>query len=68
VQKCHRSKKLDGEAEAYLVATDCSSAKDVYSVWMMPLLDNRLVEHKIVDSISSDLYASDTKKNDHKPW
>ena len=62
VQKRHRPKKLDGEAEAFLVATACSSAPDGYSDWTMQLLADRLVECEIVDSISSECVRQTLKK------
>ena len=62
VQKRHRPKKLDGEAEAFLIATACSSAPDGYSDWTMQLLADRLVECEIVDSISSECVRQTLKK------
>ncbi len=62
VQKRRRPKKLDGEAEAFLVATACSSAPEGYSDWTMQLLADRLVECQIVDSISSECVRQTLKK------
>ncbi len=56
------TRKLDGEAEAFLVATACSSAPDGYSDWTMQLLAQRLVECEIVDSISSECVRQTLKK------
>jgi len=62
VQKRHRAKKLDGEAEAFLVATACSTAPEGYSDWSLNLLAERLVECEIVDSISGECVRQTLKK------
>ncbi len=62
VSKRVYTRKLDGEAEAFLVATACSSAPKGYSDWTMQLLADRLVECKIVDSISSECVRQTLKK------
>jgi len=67
VSKRVYSKKLDGEAEAFLVATACSSAPEGYSDWTMQLLADRLVECEIVDSISSECIRQTLKKTTLSP-
>lgn len=62
VQKRRRPKKLDGEAEAFLVATACSTAPEGYSDWTLKLLAGRLVECEIVDSISGECVRQTLKK------
>jgi len=62
VQKRHRAKKLDGEAEAFLVATACSTAPEGYNDWTLNLLAERLVECEIVDSISGETIRKTLKK------
>ncbi len=62
VQKRRRPKKLDGEAEAFLVATACSPAPEGRSDWTLQLLADRLVECKIVDSISGECVRQTLKK------
>ena len=62
VQKRRRPKKLDGEAEAFLIATACSTAPEGYSDWTLQLLADRLVECKIVDSISGECVRQTLKK------
>ena len=47
----HR-RKLDGDAEATLVALACSEAPEGRSRWTIRLLANRLVELGVVDEIS----------------
>ncbi len=62
VQARRRAKKLDGKAEAFLVATACSSAPDGRSDWTLQLLADRLVECEIVDSISGETVRQTLKK------
>ena len=50
-----RRPKLDGEAEAHLVALACSAPPGGHSQWSLRLLADRLVELKIVESASHEL-------------
>lgn len=45
-------RKLDGEAEAVLVATACSDAPEGRSTWSLRLLADRIVELGVVDRCS----------------
>lgn len=47
-----QQRKLDGEAEAVLVATACSDAPEGRSKWSMRLLADRIVELGVVDRCS----------------
>jgi len=49
-----RQRKLDGRAEARLIALACSKPPDGRNEWTMQLLADKLVELKIVDSISDE--------------
>ena len=49
-----RAKKLDGEAEAHLIAIACSEPPQGRTSWTLKLLADRLVEREIVDSISTE--------------
>jgi transposase len=62
IQKRRRSKKLDGKAEAFLIATACSPAPEGCSSWTMQLLAERLIECDIVDSISRETVRKTLKK------
>ena len=62
VQTCRIPKKLDGKAEAFLIATVCSSAPEGRSNWTLQLLANKLVECDIVDSISRECVRQTLKK------
>jgi transposase len=62
VQTRRRPYKLDGEAEAFLVATACSAAPAGHADWTLKLLADRLVECEIVDSISGETVRKTLKK------
>lgn len=62
VQQNRRGKKLDGEAEAFLVATACSAAPQGRASWTLKLLADRLVACDIVESISSEAVRQTLKK------
>jgi transposase len=44
--------KLDGDAEAYLIAIACSEPPEGRSEWSLRLLADKLVELNVVDSVS----------------
>ena len=44
--------KIDGEAEAKIIAMTCSQPPEGYSRWTLKLLANKVVEMGILDSIS----------------
>ena len=58
----HRLKKLDGAAEAFLVATACSTVPEGRADWTLRLLADRLVECGITDSISHETVRQTLKK------
>ena len=47
-----RERKLDGRAEARLIALACSSPPEGRAQWTMQLLADKLVELQLVDAIS----------------
>jgi|SRR5579859_449788 len=57
-----RGGKLDGKAEALLVALACSDAPEGRVEWTMQLLAERLVELKVVDAISDETVRRTLKK------
>jgi len=61
VQKTPR-KKLDGEAEAHLVALACSEAPEGRARWSLRLLADRMVELGYVESISHEAVRRVLKK------
>lgn len=57
-----RSRRLDGEAEAKLVATCCGPAPKGRARWTLRLLADKLVELEAVDSISPETVRCTLKK------
>ncbi len=57
-----RTRKLDGKAEAELVATCCGPAPQGRVRWTLQLLADKLVELEIVESISPETVRSTLKK------
>ena len=55
-------RKLDGRAEAQLVATACSKAPEGHEHWTVRLLAGKLVELGIVESISHETVRLTLKK------
>lgn len=62
-QECpSRTRKLDGEAEAKLVATCCTPAPEGRARWTLRLLADKLVELGTVESISPETVRGTLKK------
>jgi transposase len=57
-----RSRKLDGRAEAKLVATCCGPAPQGRARWTLRLLAGKLAELQVVDSISPETVRDTLKK------
>lgn len=57
-----RERKLDGRAEARLIALACSEPPDGRAAWTLQLLADRLVELKIVDSVCDETVRRVLKK------
>jgi hypothetical protein len=62
-----KPRKLDGEAEARLVALTCSKAPEGAAKWTMQMLADKLVELKIVDEISDETVRKTLKKTSSNP-
>jgi len=60
-------RKLDGKAEAFLVATACSDPPAGRAEWTMQLLAERLVEVKLVEQISDETVRRTLKKTTSSP-
>ena len=56
------SRKLDGEAEAHLIALCCSEPPEGFSHWTLQLLANKIVELEYVDSVSRETIRRVLKK------
>ena len=61
-QQCRRPKKLDGAAEAHLIALACGEPPEGRARWTLRLLSERLVECEIVDSIHPETVRQALKK------
>lgn len=55
-------RKLDDKQEAFLIATACSDAPQGRKEWTMQLLADRLVQVKMVESISDETVRRTLKK------
>ena len=58
----YRAQKLDGVAEAHLIATACSSAPEGRNRWTVRLLAEKIVSLGIVDSCSKTTVHDTLKK------
>lgn len=58
-----RSCVLDGDGEAYLVAMMCNEPPSGQSRWTLKLLQDRLIEQEIVESISLESVRQVLKKH-----
>ena len=61
IQKVSR-KKLDGDAEAHLIALTCSETPKGYTRWSLRVLADRMVELGYVESISHEAVRRVLKK------
>ena len=57
-----RERKLDGAAEARLIALACSEAPPGRAAWTLRLLADQLVELEVVDTISTETVRQVLKK------
>lgn len=57
-----KPRKLDGKAEASLVALCCSEPPDGRTCWTMQLLADKIIELKIVDAIGPECVRRTLKK------
>ena len=57
-----RERKLDGRAEARLIALACSAPPGNRAAWTLQLLADRLVELRVVDSVSDETVRRVLKK------
>ena len=61
-QETRKRRVLDGEAEAFLVATTCSTPPEGQKRWSLRLLQGALIEQQIVDSIGKETVRQTLKK------
>lgn len=55
-------RRLDGEAEAHLVAMVCGKAPEGYDRWTLRLLQERFVKLQLVESVSHETIRATLKK------
>ena len=66
-QQRRRPKKLDGAAEAHLIALACGEPPEGRARWTLRLLADRLVECEIVESIHPETVRKTLKKTNSSP-
>ena len=57
-----QKRKLDGRAEATLIATACTEAPEGHAHWTLRLLADKLVKLQVVDTISYETVRRTLKK------
>ena len=57
-----QKRKLDGRAEATLIATACSEAPEGHEHWTLRLLAGRLIQLGVVDTVSHETVRRMLKK------
>jgi transposase len=62
-----QKRRLDGRAEAHLIALVCSERPDGQARWSMRLLADKLVELEVVESVSHETVRQTLKKMTSNP-
>ena len=62
VQKRRKARKLDGKAEAHLVALVCAGPPKGRKTWTMELLAGRLIQAGVVDAVTGETVRATLKK------
>ena len=62
-----KARKLAGAEEAFVIALACTDAPEGRNAWTMQLLADRLVELKLVESISDDTVGRTLKRGVSNP-
>lgn len=63
----HYKRKLDGQQEAHLIAIACSQPPQGRQRWTLRLLRNRMVELRLVESLSHETVREVLKKTNSSP-
>lgn len=61
-QQTRKPRVLDGEAEAFLIATTCSAPPEGQKRWSLRLLKDALIEQRVVDAIGQETVRQTLKK------
>ena len=67
VQTTRKARVLDGQAEAFLVATVCAAPPEGHKRWSLSLLQERLIASDYVDSVSHETVRQTLKKMNSNP-
>ena len=62
-----RRKKLDGQAEAHLIAMACSQPPEGRASWTLQLMADQMVQREIVESISRETVRRSLEKTNSSP-
>ncbi len=62
-----RRKKVDGKAEAHLIALACSQPPEGRVSWTLQLMADQMVQREIVESISRETVRRSLKKTNSSP-
>jgi len=60
--------KLDDAVKAYVVALVCSEPEEGFDRWTLDLIQEKMVESKVVNEISRESIRLILKEHDLKPW
>jgi len=66
-QKNRRAKRIDGDAEAHLIALACSRPPEGRVRWTLKLLADRLIELELVETVSRETVRRTLKKTRSNP-
>lgn len=61
-KQLNRHHKITGDVEAQMIAIACSDALEGYSRWTLQMIADKLVELKVIDSISATAVGTTLKK------
>lgn len=61
-KQSNRHRKITGEVEAHMIAIACSDAPEGRDRWTLQLIADKMVELKVVDSISATAVGTTLKK------
>lgn len=62
-----RSKQIDGDFEAHLIALSCGEPPEGHSQWSLRLLADKMVELEYVESVSHETVRQALKKTNSSP-
>lgn len=62
-----RSKQIDGDFEAHLIALSCGEPPEGHSQWSLRLLADKMVELEYVESVSHETVRQVLKKTNSSP-